>query len=211
MNGKEPLFVNLDETSVPRASPDAVGLIASKRWWPGDARPCQKITRKDRRTMVTHVGMCTHRTDVQPLLPQIFIGNFYVFTVALMAAMAAVLPSNVKFWRERSSWNNSALMLHILRELSAALAGRPEFQIILVLDCATIHLTLAVIRKAAELGIWLLVVPPNATYALQPLDTHVFSPYKAFLRRAYREAKDERGVVTLLAWAQTSISVATHF
>ena len=161
--------------------------------------------------MVTHVGMCTHRRDVQPLLPQIFIGNYYCFTLALMAAISTLLPPQVKFWRRRSSWNNSELMLEILLELSSALASRPEFQIILVLDAASIHLTLAVIRKAAELGIWLLVVPPRATYALQPLDTHVFSCYKAFLRRAYRDAKDEQGNVTLLAWARMLVSVATHF
>lgn len=66
-------------------------------------------------------------------------------------------------------------------------------------------------RNAAELGIWLLVVPPKATYALQPLDTHVFSPYKAFLRRAYRDAKDGQGSVSLLAWAMTLVSVCTEF
>ena len=209
--GKEALFVNLDETSVSRASPDAKGLIVSKRWWPGNSRPCQKICRKDRRSMVTHVGMCTHRTDVQPLLPQVFIGNYYCFPLALMTAIAGMLTGRVQFWRRTSSWNTAALMLEILAELSAAPAGRPEFQIILVLDSASIHLTLAVIRKATELGIWLLVVPPRTTYALQPLDTHVFAAYKAFLRRAYRDAKDEHGQVSNIAWVRTLVAVATVF
>ncbi len=102
-------------------------------------------------------------------------------------------------------------MLDILVELSDALASRPEFQTILVLDAASIHLTLAVIRKATDLGIWLLVVPPRATYALQPLDTHIFAAYKAFLRRAYRDAKDGHGQVSNEAWARILIAVATVF
>lgn len=212
LSGREPLLVNLDETSVCRASPDAKGLIVAKRWWPGNSRPGQGISRKDRRAYVSHVAMITHRTDIQPLLPQILLGNWNIFTLPLMAALAAAaLPPTVKFWRRRSSWNTSALMLDILQELCNALAHRPEFQIILVLDCATIHLTLAVVRKAAELGIWLLVVPPKATYALQPLDTHVFSAYKAFLRRAYRDAKDGHGRVSPFAWACTLVAVCTEF
>lgn len=126
LSGRQPLLVNLDETSVCRALPDAKGLIVSKRWWPGTTRPSQDVSRKDPRSYVSHVAMCTHRSDIQPLLPQIFTGNWHIFTLPLMAALAAAaLPPAVKFWRQKSSWNTSALMLDILQELSAALAHRP--------------------------------------------------------------------------------------
>lgn len=98
-------------------------------------------------------------------------------------------------------------MVDIMRSLAEALADRPEFQIILTFDAASIHLTKEVLRAARDLNIWLLVVPPRTTYALQPLDTHVFVLYKAFLRKAYPDAKDLHGRVSLLAWARTLIRV----
>ena len=210
-NGREPLFINLDETVVSMSSPDAKGLVVSKRWWKGSMRPGQPISMRERRSMVSHVGLCTHRTDAQGRLPQIFTGNTRCFTLPLMAALAAILPSNVQFWRCTSSWNTSNLMLEILTEISRVMAEFPSLQPILVMDAAPIHLTRAVIQATAALNIWLLIVPARATYALQPLDTHAFPPHKAFLRRAYRDAKDANGVVTPLAWAKTLIMVVRQF
>ena len=75
-------------------------------------------------------------------------------------------------------------MLQVLTEIAIVLAEFPGFQCILVLDCAPIHLTSRVLRMASDLGIWLLPVPARCTFLLQPCDTHVFSPYKAFCEEA---------------------------
>jgi hypothetical protein len=208
---KEPLFVNLDETAVSMCSPAAKGMVVTKRWWRGQVRPGQSIPRSVRRSMVTHVGLCTHRTDVQGRLPQIFIGNERIFTQRLMGAVSDLLPPKILFWRKKSSWNTAALMVQILNEISHALEAFPKVQIILVLDCSKIHLTPAVLKTAADLNLWLLVVPARCTWLLQPLDTHVFSPYKAFLRRAYRDSKNAEGQVSPEAWAQTLVDVSTTF
>lgn len=209
--GREPVFINLDETSVKRASPTAVGMVCSKQWWPGSLRPVQRVPKKDTRSMVTHVGLCTHREDLQAKLPQIFIGNHRCFTPDLVSHVAQVAPTKVKFWREKSSWNTGALMCRILLELALVLTEFPGLQPILVQDCASIHLTKKVLQTAAALGIWILPVPALCTWLLQPCDTHVFSPYKAFLRNAYRACKDEYGNVSPEAWARTLIDVSTKF
>lgn len=210
-SGREPLYVNLDETGVNKAYPKAVGMIVGRSWWQGRGRPLQRIPKKDFRQMVTHVGLCTHNTTVQGRLPQIWIGNTRIFTHAFMEAVAQTAPGRVKFWRRNSSWNNSELMLAVLTELSLVLAEFPGFQPILVLDCASIHLTPRGLRMASALGIWLLPVPARCIFLLQPLDTHVFSPYKAFLRRRYQELKDAHGNVTTEAWARLLIEVSTSF
>ena len=75
------------------------------------------------------------------------------------------------------------------------------------MDTAPIQLTQAVFRKAQSSGIWCLIVPARCTDALQPLDTHVFSPYKAYLLRSFQDAKNEDGVVTDEAWACTLVAV----
>jgi hypothetical protein len=209
--GKTPIFINLDETSVSMSAPGAVGMIVKKRWWGNRTRPRQNISRSLLRSMVTHVGLCCPRTDIQAALPQIFIGNRKCFTNRLMSDMKGVLPRQVQFWQEQSSWNTSALMVKILSELAVAMAAWPELQIILVLDVAPIHFTDAVLKAADVLNIWLCYVPAKCTWLLQPLDTHVFSPYKAYLKRAYRDAKDCCGKVAPAAWANTLVLVATKF
>lgn len=170
-----------------RSSPDAKGIVVGKQWWPGDVRALQRISAKDAKAAVTHVAMATHRAGIQPFLPQVFIGNHYLFTPELLNSIEPELQLNVEFWRRKSGWTCSKHMVDIMRLLAEALSGRPEFQITLTFDAASIHLTKEVLRAARDLNIWLVVVPPRATYALQPLDTHVFSPYKAFLRKAYRD------------------------
>ena len=209
--GREPVFINLDETSVSKAMPGARGMVVGKPWWPGEVRPQQRVPKKDLRSMITHVGLCTHRTDLQGKLPQIFIGNHYCFTPDLMARASQVAPGKVKFWRRTSSWNNSRLMSDILLEIALVLTEFPGLQPILVFDCASIHLPSSVLRTANALGIWILPVPARCTFLLQPCDTHVFSPYKAYLQNKYRESKNEDGDVTPEAWARTLIDAATKF
>ena len=184
-------------------------MVVSKQWWPGEVRPVQRVPKKDLRSMITHVGLCTHRSDLQAVLPQIFIGNHYCFTPDLVQHVGQVAPGRVKFWRRKSSWNNSELMCDILREIALALAGFPGIQPILVTDCAGIHLAARVLQTASALGIWFLPAPAGCTFLLQPCDTHAFSPYKAFLKHAYRASKDRTGTVTPEAWARNLINVAT--
>ena len=129
----------------------------------------------------------------------------------MMKAAARSAPAKVKFWRKKSSWVNTEIMLDILRETALTMAEFPELQPILVMDCAPVHLARQVLDRAAVLGIWILPVPARCTFLLQPCDTHVFSPYKAFLRRLYRECKTDEGVVTPEVWLQNLVDAATKF
>lgn len=128
-----------------------------------------------------------------------------------MGAAERTAPAKVKFRRKKSSWLNAEVLVEILLEISLAMVEFPEFQPILVMDCATIHLSKRVLERAQVLGIWILPVPAKCTFLLQPCDTHVFSPYKAFLKRASRECKSADGVVTQQAWLQNFIAVARKF
>ena len=44
--GREPVFINLDETAVSKASPGAVGMVVSKQWWPGAVTPVHRVPKK---------------------------------------------------------------------------------------------------------------------------------------------------------------------
>ena len=71
--GKEPILINLDETSVSRSAHDAVGLIVTQRWLGDEPRPGQPINRQQLQGTISHVALFSPHPEVQALLPQIFI------------------------------------------------------------------------------------------------------------------------------------------
>ena len=54
------------------------------------------------------------------------------------------------------------------------------------------HLTEEVKAKVAELGFTLVALPPNSTWAIQPLDVAINRPVKEGVRGKYRDKYVER-------------------
>lgn len=106
-------------------------------------------------------------------------GNEHRFTVTLMNLVRRSLPSNIRLYRQTSSWNSSATMRSILSILALCLSG---IKIVLLLDCASCHMEFSVASHAARLGIVLIFIPAKLTYLLQPCDSHWFAKFKKKLR-----------------------------
>lgn len=207
--GKQVLFINMDETSIPYAFGEQRGNIAKSSRRLGVAAVGKK---SELRGAVTHVAFITHDTTVQPKLPQIIIGNTRRFTPDLLSVMADRKPNNVVLIRAKSAWNTTLHMMRIIGLLGAALQEFPQFQPVLVLDTASCHTTPRLVRCAGANNIWISFVPAKLTYLLQPLDTHVFASYKLRLRRLYREAKlDGHGVVSVIKWLELLFDMCTKF
>ena len=92
--GKAVLRLNVDETSVCLFQGGGKGtVIAGKRkirdrapdGASASVEPVQKVTRTTRRTCMTHVAFVCDRPDIQPLLPQVVIGNERTFPALLLA------------------------------------------------------------------------------------------------------------------------------
>ena len=77
-HGKTVLRINLDETSACVFQGDVKGnvFVSNKR---SRDEPMQKISQGRRRCHFTHVGLICDRTDLQPLLPQVIVGNERTF------------------------------------------------------------------------------------------------------------------------------------
>lgn len=128
----QPLLLNLDETAVSYSFHQAKGLFVKKL---KRKRRCYSQVRKqDLRGTVTHVAIITNRSEVQPKLPQVIIGNHHRFTHGLLASVIADKPASVHLLRRKSSWNNTSVMCEILDLLATALQQFPGFQPILLLD-----------------------------------------------------------------------------
>ena len=205
----QPLLLNLDETSVSYTFHQARGLYARRLKRQGRAHA--QVPKSDLRGAVTHVAIICERSEVQPRLPQVVIGNTHRFTRRLVARTLASKPANVHVFRGKSSWNNTACMSEILDLLAEALKDFPGFQPILLLDTASCHINDTVAAKAAKLNIWLAPVPAGLTHLLQPLDVHVFSGYKEFLKQEYRKVRSATGSVTPEAWLNLIFSVCSRY
>lgn len=200
--GKVPCYLNLDETSVPRALNRPVGYLVGKQYWPGNVAPLRPLHQRRRRAAITHVALIASLTHVQPKLPQIFLCNRHVVPAHVLRNPALDKPENVEIWRDKSGWNTVEKMVRTLQKIHDALAEFDNLQPILVLDAAMCHIHHQVAAAADRLGIWLVLVPARLTFLVQPLDVHALSPYKAFLQKAFAEREGDSGHLDELSWLQ---------
>ena len=155
----------------------------------------QQVPRWKRRCNMTHIAVLCDRPDVQAALPQFVVANERTLPARSMAALLRQCPPNVRLLRQASAWSTHTLTARVVREVAVAIAAQEaamdlrDVQVVLVMDCAKIHLHEAVLRACRAARFWLFFVPPRMTPYLQPLDTHVFSVYKAVLLVAYTNAR----------------------
>lgn len=209
-------MLNLDETSLARMAFNIKGHVVTSQTPGGVLRQeiTQRAPTRQRRGTVTHVAVIAERSDVQPALPQVFLGNGQRFSRTLETQLQQDAPANVHIWRESSSWNTIETMIRIIDLLGVALQPwLATFQPILLLDMAFCHLGSRVTERAAQAGIWLLPVPTGLTWLAQPLDTHCFAAYKRRWRRAFERVRQtaENGVVTDIAWGHLLFDNVTRY
>ena len=67
--------------------------------------------------------------------------------------------------------------------------------------------------ESEALGIWLVFVPSKITSLVQPLDTHGFAGFKAWLRKQYAllRSKSHEGLVSRLEWLRVLQSAKAQF
>ena len=198
------LLMNLDETGVSLFNGDRKGTV--RRVTKKDLRsrrsqePTQQATRTEMRGQATHVAIICDDASVQPLLPQVVVGDHHLLPARVCRDLQQDLPDNVCLLRLKSRWTDKTLMAAILRGIAAALEDIATIkQPVLLLDTAPSHLDASTARLARRLGILLVLVPARTTWLLQPCDTHVFLRYKAVFRHRWLQLKsqDEGGKVSL--------------
>ena len=190
----------MDETSVCLWQGDGKGTVVCskkrRRRWSAEAVEDagadvgQPASRKVRRTCLTHVAFICDRPEVQPLLPQVLIGNCATFLIRDWHQLLAQCPPNVYLIRQKSAWNNAEVCKRIFNILAAVL--RPwsaRLQPILLMDACYAHLHASVAECCSRQGIWLVVIPARLTGLMQPCDTHAFQTYKVYLKKAYQRLR----------------------
>ena len=79
------------------------------------------------------------------------------------------------------------------------------YQPILLMDALPSHVSPFVLRALSASGILPIIVPAKLTWALQPLDTHIFHSLKTILREKYDEVLGDRtdSELSMIAFVRT--------
>ena len=180
--GRSILRLNLDETSVKFWYEPRQGLRRDS----GQARRtgcARQASRGQLRRAFTHVAIICDDASLQPHLPQVLLVNERTVTVEQSRRWTSLPGCNAQLWRAKSAWINDEVFARIVRELGKILKSRAgDRQAILMLDAHVCHYCRRTLAACRDYDIWPVIIPARMTSLLQPLDTHVFSRYKMFLR-----------------------------
>ena len=180
--GRPVLRLNLDETSVRFWYEPRKGLRrdAGDKPRKGFAR---QASRAQLRKAFTHVAIICDDSTLQPYLPQVLLVNERTVSMELSRRWTALRGCNAKLWRGKSAWINEKVFAKIVRELGMVLRERAGGrQAVLLMDAHKVHYSKGALAACRDYDIWPVVIPARMTSMLQPLDTHVFSRFKMFLR-----------------------------
>ena len=148
----------------------------------------QDVSRHKLRGCFTHIAMICDDASLQPRLPQIFLGNEHIFPPRVIVTMRPDLAKNIVLWRRKSAWVTKSTMVEVVQALAAALGVElKRRRVMLLLDACRIHMGTGFLRACATRGILVHYVPASLTWLMQPLDTHAFSRFKAFIGCHYRQ------------------------
>lgn len=112
--GRRPLIINMDETSLAYHIAGLKGTVVK------GARGRDQASLSELRGHVSYLAAITDDAEIQPLLPQVLIGNAHKFTLQTLRAVAPKLPQQVHLWREKTAWNTYVCMRRYIALLSKA-------------------------------------------------------------------------------------------
>lgn len=103
---------------------------------------------------------------------------------------------NARYNRSSSGWFDSELFEDWFRTIILPFFRKLNGPKVLIGDNLNSHITMSVIEECANNEIKFILLPPNSTHLLQPLDVAYFRPVKACWRRILEEWKiKHRGVL----------------
>jgi len=197
------VVLNLDETAVPYQMTGFHGNVIRAA---GNSRAAallyERVPRRDTRGHLTLVSVISADPALQAHLPQFLLPKDAALSTAQKHMLANLAPP-VVYVPATSGWVTSVIMKDLLTRLRRAVrVHRPDHHIVVALDAANQHISNDVLSHAARLQIHLLLIPARLTHLLQPLDTHVFGPFKRSLQEGHCIMRGQQpdGILPPRAW-----------
>ena len=208
---KKPLRINMDETCIrlhQRGKLGHIGIAAMKRR--KSANPVtQNATLAQQRAACTLVALITDCEEARPYLPQVILVGEKSMRSSDKEFLAAYLPAHIVLRTGANAWMNGDAYKALLSLVSERLAAfQHTHQIILSVDTYPCHIKKETLACCGSHGIWPHLVPAKMTWALQPLDTHVFAKFKSHLASTWQRLQISKADPSNLEWRTMIRAVA---
>ena len=156
------------------------------------------------------VAMVCGDSSLQPVFPQVIVGNRNILRVAYLKKLEPMLPENIIVVRAKSSWITTELLIVVMEQLRRGLDNRVVKTPVLLMDACPVHLDAQVWKAARRLHILLCFVPASLTWLLQPLDVKILMKLKAFVRSEYRKLQIQMASALVHACLHVCMSACVH-
>lgn len=186
------IVVNMDETMLGSIKDPKVGVVSSNTQ--SRSQTLHLPARAPGLPRTSLVASVCNDAEVQKVLPQIRLPKSSHGRCPSKRALANYADAGVPVitWHGSAGWVSADILQWYLRKLSAAVRSvRPGAALLLVWDCCPVHMSNRVLQTARRCRIHIVFVPGRMTWALQPLDTHVFAVLKQLIRKKEFAAKAE--------------------
>ena len=203
LRGREVVCLNIDETPVYRQMQPRKGyvIMLSKKC---DRSCYARVPLRDRRGQSTLLGAVVDIPELQKHIPQFLLTKDNAMTRAEKATLRA-LPLPMHWVPESKGWISADVLKKLLTKLRKAIRDlRPRAEILLYMDCATVHTSEDVLVHCSRLGMHVCLIPGGMTSLCQPLDTHVFGTYKRILSELQEDKRADHplGIMPPGAWIE---------
>ena len=143
------LALNLNETSISAIFTRLRGNVAEARETRGAAAEVtQPVPKGLDRQCFTLVAIICSESAMQPLMPQVILAPQALLRVETWCALQHGLPDNAYVKHNATGWNSEGVLVEIITILGMILQPfLQEYQPVLFLDAAPVHLAAAVIPR----------------------------------------------------------------
>ena len=188
LSGRSFIFVNMDETTLSGVQSHSQGFVPAGRVQraEGMVRHRRRPDRLDVRTCL--LGTVCNDAAVQPHLPQVVLPSYSKHLRPPASALEAYRRSRapLEYWHGTNGWASQTIIRRWLTRLRAVVsAAKPEAWIVVIWDCASVHLTASVLSHMRRLGCLVLFLPAGLTHLLQVLDVYIFADLKRRMRQHF--------------------------
>ena len=146
----------------------------------------RRMDRLDVRTCL--LGTVCNDANVQPHLPQVILPAYSKHVRPPANALQAYqrTRSPLEYWHGTNGWTSTAIIIRWLTRLRAVVSSaRPEAWIVLVWDCASVHLNPQVLGHMRRLQMLVLFIPAGLTHVFQVLDVYIYADLKRRMREHF--------------------------
>jgi len=201
--GDEVILVNIDETPIYKQLQPRKGYVI--RTETRRNRLCYaRVPLRDRRGQATLIGCIVNDPVLQSKMPQFLLTNDKLVSAAEKAELAT-LAAPIRWVKGTKGWVTAQVMTLLCTAYRKAIrTERPNAEVVLVMDCASIHTADNVLTHCSRLGIHNCLVPGGMTNLCQPLDTHVYALFKKDLAERQERKRGEHllGILSGSRWIQ---------